>query len=424
MLRPSKFQINSTDSENVNNSAGLLKPSKFVPNLTAVEEANNSTNCSNPFLRAVNASIDEDSSNNAFGGQATNTIASNNKQNDEKCDENADPLSQITNKFDSFPKSTLCSVKSTISDNSGFVFGQNISERVTGTVENNGDKQDVTSNDGAVASNSCVNDKQDQQGCDGDSGGLLFSSSLAKNQAGTGVDALEKKEVDGQSLLEATRQYEERCKVKKRKYEEVETKTGEEDEKNILDIKCKIFAFVSPTYEERGRGSLRLNDSKANHMKSRVVFRMSGNHRVLVNTKVWQGMTVEKPSPKSLRMTAIDFDGHIKVYLVMARPDDINILYKQLTERVRRAIEHKQILDNEVDDISPSKVKKGDISAENITVIDGNIIVGDSSNTNSETGESEAVVVPISSLSSTISANSNDSEVMSVLGDTDTQSQD
>lgn len=76
------------------------------------------------------------------------------------------------------------------------------------------------------------------------------------------------------------------CKVQKRKYEEVETKTGEEGEKNIIEINCKIFAFVASNYEERGRGMLRLNDSKANSSESRVVFRMSGNHRVLMNTKV------------------------------------------------------------------------------------------------------------------------------------------
>lgn len=82
-------------------------------------------------------------------------------------------------------------------------------------------------------------------------------------------------------------------------------------------------------------------------------------------------MTVEKPSPKNIRLTAIDPDGHVKVFLVAARPDDVNQLYKHLIERVRRAKEHQENEDNEVDELSPIKVRIIDTS------------------TNSETGESE-----------------------------------
>lgn len=47
-------------------------------------------------------------------------------------------------------------------------------------------------------------------------------------------------------------------------------------------------------------------------------------------------MAVEKPSNKSIRLTAIDSEGHIKVFLVMARPDDVESLYRYLNERVRK----------------------------------------------------------------------------------------
>lgn len=84
-------------------------------------------------------------------------------------------------------------------------------------------------------------------------------------------------------LTEATRAYEQ-SRAQKRKYEEVETFTGEEDETNVLDVNSRLFAYVSSNYEQRGPGSLRLNDSK--DKSSRVVFRTSGNLRVLLNTKV------------------------------------------------------------------------------------------------------------------------------------------
>lgn len=43
-------------------------------------------------------------------------------------------------------------------------------------------------------------------------------------------------------------------------------------------------------------------------------------------------------------MTAIDSEGHIKVFLVMARPDDVTQLYKLLNDRVTR---QKQLCDEE-----------------------------------------------------------------------------
>lgn len=274
MLRPSKFQISTTDSENAGNS--LLKPSKFSSNMP--EDSNSS---SNPFFRAsINTSIDEDSSNNAFG--VTTTAARTN--DDGKSDENADPLSQLT-RANALPKSNLFRVKSTISDDSGFVFGQNISERVVEPAREAGSKDcEATSGDNGAVGGTVEAGGSDNQANEGASVSMLFS--VGVNSSHQPSEGLEKKEVDNQSLLEATKKYEERCKVQKRKYEEVETKTGEEDERNICELNCKIFAFVSSNYEERGRGVLRLNDSKTNSLISRVVFRMSGNHRVLINTKV------------------------------------------------------------------------------------------------------------------------------------------
>lgn len=118
------------------------------------------------------------------------------------------------------------------------------------------------------------------------------------------------------TLSEVARQYEE-SRAQKRKYEEVETFTGEEHETNVMDVNCKLFAFVASNWEERGPGNLRVNDNKNRQKSSRVVFRTSGNLRVLLNTIIWPGMVVERPSQKSLRFSAIDADGQIRIFLVM-----------------------------------------------------------------------------------------------------------
>lgn len=47
-------------------------------------------------------------------------------------------------------------------------------------------------------------------------------------------------------------------------------------------------------------------------------------------------MVAERPSDKSLRLTAMDSNGQIKVFLVMSRPDDISLLHNLLTERIKK----------------------------------------------------------------------------------------
>lgn len=45
--------------------------------------------------------------------------------------------------------------------------------------------------------------------------------------------------------------------------------------------------------------------------------RTQGSLRVVLNTKLWPSMTLEKGNEKSLRITAMDSDKDIKIYLIM-----------------------------------------------------------------------------------------------------------
>lgn len=175
-------------------------------------------------------------------------------------------------------------------------------------------------------------------------------------------------ETNSLSLVEAARRYEEMKGAQKRKYEEVEVITGEEDEKNVLDISCKLFTFDKNNWEERGRGCLRLNDCK--NSASRVVFRASGSLRLLLNTKVWRDQTCEQPSSKSLRLTAFDTSGLMKIYLVMGRNEDIDNLYHALSTRIRRekdrTPENEEIAENS-DDSEDSDEKNSSSVREPVT---------------------------------------------------------
>lgn len=48
-----------------------------------------------------------------------------------------------------------------------------------------------------------------------------------------------------------------------------------------------------------------------------VVMRTHGSLRVILNTKIWPGMTIERASNKSVRITATDGDEGVKVFLIM-----------------------------------------------------------------------------------------------------------
>ena len=62
--------------------------------------------------------------------------------------------------------------------------------------------------------------------------------------------------------------------------------------------------------------------------------RTMGSLKVILNTKVYKGMSVEQPNEKSVRMTGMDEAGAVKVFLVMCSPKDAGALYKALKSRL------------------------------------------------------------------------------------------
>ncbi|KAL9893846.1 ran-binding protein 3 [Glossina fuscipes] len=323
---------------------GVLRPSVLGPSRLTSSLSTNNTNAApaiadsgddgtesnkvkdavkaNPFLKEHKADDEE---------TVAETSSAINKKKDDKnkgdtssddTEDHPDPMSLL--RKNGFERANLfAAAKNSIPlvEKSGFVFGQNVHERVVG--------------ENVKPENSNKPENAEPAGSSG--GELLFSSVIqsaaAKTADKNGASALDNAET--KSLNDVAREYEE-SRAQKRKFEEVETFTGEENEVNIIDVNCKLFAFMNSNWEERGRGSLRLNDSKKEQECSRLVFRTSGNLRLLLNTKVWGGMVAERPSQKSLRLTAMDNTGKIKIFLIMARPVEINQLHTALVQRIRK----------------------------------------------------------------------------------------
>ncbi|KTG23098.1 hypothetical protein cypCar_00009108, partial [Cyprinus carpio] len=219
---------------------------------------------------------------------------------------------------------------------SSFVFGQNIKERAK--LEENStssDSKDSTQDSqsgrtnyflqymGSASSNNATNSS--------DKGSkFVFGQNMSERVLITGVT---------ESLEESAAAYT-KATAKKCILEKVEVRTGEEAESNVLQMQCKLFVFDKPaqSWVERGRGLLRLNDMASTDdgtLQSRLVMRTQGSLRLILNTKLWPQMQVDKASEKSVRITAMDTeDQGVKVFLISASSKDAGQLAAALHHRI------------------------------------------------------------------------------------------
>ncbi|XP_057645846.1 ran-binding protein 3-like [Chionomys nivalis] len=122
--------------------------------------------------------------------------------------------------------------------------------------------------------------------------------------------------------------------------EKIDVITGEETEHNVLKINCKIFVFtkITQTWTERGRGILRLNDIASGDcgtLQSRLIMRNQGNLRLVLNSRLWTQMKIQRANHRNLRMTATDLeDDSIKIFLIQASAKDIGYLYAAIHHRL------------------------------------------------------------------------------------------
>ncbi|CAI9572203.1 unnamed protein product [Staurois parvus] len=164
-----------------------------------------------------------------------------------------------------------------------------------------------------------------------------------------------------ESLAESAAAYT-KATAKRCLLEKVEVITGEEAESNVLQIQCKLFVFdkVSQSWVERGRGLLRLNDMASTEdgtLQSRLVMRTQGSLRLILNTKLWAQMQIDKASEKSIRITAMDTeDQGVKVFLISASSKDTGQLFAAIHHRILALRSH---VEQEAETKCPEPVREG-----------------------------------------------------------------
>ncbi|NWW35620.1 RANB3 protein, partial [Panurus biarmicus] len=314
---PSDAALKSSDSEDKVSCRRRLKAAECQQ-----KESNNTSDddsCEKVELNAQQAFV--------FGQNLRDRVKLGD-ENDETVDEqNAGLLMSdtpsATNYFLQYISSSVeNSTNSADASSNKFVFGQNMSERVLSPPK---------SNEGSTESNK--------------ENAATESGSESSSQ-----EATPEKESLAESAAAYTKATARKCLLAK-----VEVITGEEAESNVLQIQCKLFVFdkSSQSWVERGRGLLRLNDMASTDdgtLQSRLVMRTQGSLRLILNTKLWAQMQIDKASEKSIRITAMDTeDQGVKVFLISASSKDTGQLYAALHHRIlalRSRVEQEQEVKN------------------------------------------------------------------------------
>ncbi|XP_041848451.1 ran-binding protein 3b isoform X2 [Melanotaenia boesemani] len=238
-------------------------------------------------------------------------LEENNTENNSKDGVQLDSQSEGTNYFLQYI-STPSSKNATNSADSGakFVFGQNMSERVL-----------------SPPKGEALNEENKEV------------SAAPASEPSSQETTPEKVNSVSESLEESAAAYT-KATAKKCILEKVDVKTGEESESNVLQMQCKLYVFekTAQSWIERGRGLLRLNDMASTDdgtLQSRLVMRTQGSLRLILNTKLWPQMQVDKASEKSVRITAMDTeDQGVKVFLISGSSKDIGQLAAALHHRI------------------------------------------------------------------------------------------
>lgn len=211
MLRPS--QLSSVAKNASPSKSVVLEPTKF----------------NNPFLKNESKSFSENEVS-----EVENNLSKNAKITDGKDETEIKPKflafgssfkdSDGSDLIGGTSQNTTTTSSFASGSTSSFVFGQNLKERVA--VKNDNESSDSSEKEEPKEDSTTNNENG--------SSGLLFSNAAAVCKSSTKTNL---------TLSEAAQELEEASRSNKRKYNEVALLTGEEDETNVLQINCKLFAF-------------------------------------------------------------------------------------------------------------------------------------------------------------------------------------
>ncbi|KAL3090373.1 hypothetical protein niasHS_006825 [Heterodera schachtii] len=144
--------------------------------------------------------------------------------------------------------------------------------------------------------------------------------------------------------------------------------TGEENELNLLHISCRFYQYngEAKTWQERGMGSLKINQNIDVRDDIRIVGRQSGNQRVLINSKIFPEMILEELSEKRLKISArVDESELPQLFLIQASPGSISNLFVMLQKYIdasnlAKSTQQLHLRKRRLENAGEEKAKNGD----------------------------------------------------------------
>jgi len=127
-------------------------------------------------------------------------------------------------------------------------------------------------------------------------------------------------------------------------FTETKVTSGEEDEKRLLQTNCKLYQFCSTkkVWLERGSGTLRLNEcTTGKRPVSRLVVRSSAVMKVMLNTRIFADMFINRPNASTLRISAQD-DGKLSTFLIKCSKIECDKLYNLLIKKRELERDHAE----------------------------------------------------------------------------------
>uniref|UniRef100_A0A0N5AG55 RanBD1 domain-containing protein n=1 Tax=Syphacia muris TaxID=451379 RepID=A0A0N5AG55_9BILA len=242
---------------------------------------------------------------------------------------------------------------------SGFVFGSKITERV---IVDNKDGEKLPSGDATAPTQKEKVEVQPK------TASAVFESVIKKATSSTTQTSSDTLENDGASTSIKVKDTLSQDNVTAKdtaaqaKTTNVVIATGEENEVNVYHASCKVYAFDSTQkkFVERGLTNLRINrceDTKS-CLEHRIVGRGSGNQRVIINSRVFPDMLLEKISAKRLKFSAQAPDSTLPtIFLAIASEFVIEQLYTTLHDIVGK-IKNDVSRKRKGDEMSDSEEKK------------------------------------------------------------------
>ncbi|KAH3696303.1 hypothetical protein DPMN_083768, partial [Dreissena polymorpha] len=368
ILRPSALspnpQNNQTDVSTMNTTAvsSLLKPAKLPDPTKSSSKDSEGIEKENEESGAVSHPLDPLAPTKLLLGVDTSDSPTSSKSESlcqsasrEHSDTKAAEGSRSIDKSAS-DSSTECS------DN---ILGENLTEKVTGVHTS---PKGIVSSSGFVFGENLAERVQFKDQEFSEKNGVYSPDSTNSVEQANSADA-------GKTLEESAREYQ-LTHGRKTELQKVEVVTGEENESNVIQTNGKLFIFDADNQNwiERGAGLIRLNDMRCESSKSfqsRLLMRTQGSLRLILNTKIWPGMTVDRASQKSVRITGTDGDGVRRVFLIMTNPKDSDNLLRALDWRVQQLRVHEEMQpsagltekrkaepESPTDDSSSKKLKK------------------------------------------------------------------